>query len=109
MRAASHSPNRAARGPPAIGSRPVQFGIAVSRKPAIAAPAKPNSISCRCQAKGAKTLGNVTAPPKVAIQKASAATAQNAAPKKNGRKPPRRKGIDAAMRTRRKASICAPR
>ena len=38
MRAASHSPNKARSGFPAIGSRPVQLGIAVRRKPAIAAP-----------------------------------------------------------------------
>ena len=38
----TNKPNRQ----PLTGRRPVQFGIAVRIKPAIAAPAKPNSISC---------------------------------------------------------------
>ena len=38
-----------ASGMPRIGRRPVQFGIAVSRKPVTAASAKPNTISCACQ------------------------------------------------------------
>ena len=44
-RAAAHKPNSESSGLPAIGSRPVQFGIAVSRNPATAAPTNPNSIS----------------------------------------------------------------
>ena len=44
-RAAAHKPNSANSGLPAIGRRPVQLGIAVSRNPATAAPTKPNSIS----------------------------------------------------------------
>ena len=47
---------------PAIGSRPVQFGIAVSRKPETAAPTKPNSISCRCHATGSNRVGRLISP-----------------------------------------------
>ncbi len=36
-RPATHRPNRPASGQPTIGSRPVQFGTAVSRNPAITA------------------------------------------------------------------------
>lgn len=48
-RAASHSANSAASGAPRVIGTEVQFCTAVSRKPAITAPAKPNSISCACQ------------------------------------------------------------
>ena len=49
-RPASHSPKSAASGGPDSGICPVQFGIAVIRNPASTAGAKPNSISCPCQA-----------------------------------------------------------
>ena len=61
-RPANHSPNRPASGAPAIGSRPVQLGMAVNRKPAITAPTKPNSISCRCHASASNAEGIVTCP-----------------------------------------------
>ena len=49
IRPSSHNPARSASGPPLTGRRWVQFGIAVSRKPATAAITKPNSISWICQ------------------------------------------------------------
>ena len=42
-----------------MGRRPVQFGIAVRRNPAIAAGTNPNSISWMCQPSGSNRLGNV--------------------------------------------------
>ncbi len=45
IRPASHSRARHPSKAPWIGLRPVQFGIAVSMKPAMAASTKPNSIS----------------------------------------------------------------
>src|SRR6185437_14701557 len=108
-RATNHNPNRLASGHPAIGSRPVQLGIAVSRNPHMIAPTKPNSISWRCQASGSNAVGSVSAPERLSSHKAMAITAQLAPPKKNGRNPPRRIGGEAAIRRRRSASICSPR
>ncbi len=107
-RPASQIANSSISGRPRTGSRPVQFGIAVSRKPAMTAPTKPNSISCRCQERGSNALGKETSPSSAKTQSVNATIAQAAPPKKNGRKPPRRKAGAAAMRARRSASICSP-
>ena len=68
MRPSSHNPASSASGLPLTGSRPVQFGIAVSRKPAIAAITKPNSISWICQASGSNRLGTVVPVANMTIQ-----------------------------------------
>ena len=70
-----------------MGGRLVQFGIAVSRKPAIAAITKPKSISWICQLSGSNRLGNAVPVANMTIQSASAAAAQSPAARKNGRKP----------------------
>ena len=95
--------------PPAIGSRPVQLGMAVNMKPAMTAPTKPNSISCRCQAKASNAVGIVICPASTHSQSASATTAHSAPPRKKGLNPPLRIGGAAAIRARRRASICSPR
>ena len=105
----THNANSAASGGPAIGSRPVQFGIAVNRNPVITAPAKPNNISWRCQASAPKLDEIVTKPSRASSQMARARIAQSAPPKKNGRKPPLRNGAVASIRARRSSSICSPR
>ena len=51
-RPATQSRDSARSGRPATGSRPVQLGMAVIRKPVIAAAAKPNSISWACHSSG---------------------------------------------------------
>ena len=87
MRPASHSPASAASGAPRSGSRPVQFGIAVRRKPATLARAKPNTISWMCQTNGGNAPGSA-APPEYDSSQAGTATAdQRLAARKNGRKP----------------------
>jgi hypothetical protein len=52
----NHNPARSASCAPFTGRRPVQFGIAVSKKPAMAAITKPNSISWTCQASGSRLV-----------------------------------------------------
>ncbi len=108
-RAAAHRPNSASSGFPAIGRRPVQFGIAVSKNPLTAAPTKPNSISWRCQATGSNCVGSWNCPVSEQSHRTSAMRPHVAAPKKNGLNPPRRNGCVAAMRRLRSASICSPR
>ncbi len=51
-RAASQMPASSISGRPAKPRSPVQLGTAVSRKPAMALPMNPNSISCACQRVG---------------------------------------------------------
>ena len=87
MRPSSHNPASSASGLPLTGSRPVQFGIAVSRKPAIAAITKPNSISWICQASGSNRLGRVVPVANMTIQTASATADQRPAARKKGRNP----------------------
>ena len=48
-RVTSHNPASRASGPPVSADQPVQLGTAVSVKPAITTPVKPNSISWLCQ------------------------------------------------------------
>ena len=91
IRPSSHKPAKLASGSPLTGSRPVQFGIAVNRKPAIAASAKPNSISWMCQVKGSNRLGSTPPLARMVIHSASAAADQTAAARKNGRNPRVRK------------------
>ena len=52
MRPVSHVANNTASGDPESGKAPVQFGTAVSKKPATAAAANPKIISWACQANG---------------------------------------------------------
>ena len=83
----SHRPTSSARGRPLIGSRRVQFGIAVNRNPAMAAITKPNSISWICQLSGSKRLGSVLPVTSMPIQIAMAAIDQIPAARKNGLNP----------------------
>ena len=55
-RPATQTENSNTSGPPCSGSRPVQFGTAVSRKPATTAAIYPNSISWTCQSRGANAV-----------------------------------------------------
>ena len=82
---AATEPASSASGAPLTGSRPVQFGMAVSRKPAIAAITKPNSISWICQVSGSKRLGRAIPVANMMIHSASAIAAQSPAARKNGR------------------------
>ena len=86
-RPASQSDTSPSKGPPCSGSRPVQFGTAVNRKPAMAATAKPNSISCACHVSGVKAVGIAKTPAISASQSPRPSTAESPARKKNGRKP----------------------
>ena len=79
--------NNIISGAPCSGLRPVQFGIAVNRKPAIAAATKPNSISCTCQETGSNAVGNAIVPSKTGSHSSIDSAPQNPAAKKNGRKP----------------------
>ena len=83
----NHKLARSAKGAPLIGGRPVQFGIAVSRNPAIVAITKPNSISWICQASGSKRLGRLPPIMKMTIHSSSAAGDHNPAARKSGRNP----------------------
>ena len=87
MRPSSHNPTSTASGAPLTGSRRVQFGMAVSRKPAMAAITKPKSISWICQLSGSNRLGNAVPVTNMTIQSASAVADQMPAARKNGRKP----------------------
>src|SRR5207237_5445774 len=87
IRPSSHSPASVASGAPATGGRPVQFGMAVSRKPAIVAITKPNSISWMCQASGSKWLGTLLPVTNMTIQSNRANADHTPAARKNGRKP----------------------
>ena len=55
--------------------------------PPIAAAAKPNTISCTCQATGSSALARPIRPDSAASQIATAIAAHAAAAKKNGRNP----------------------
>ena len=52
-RPASHKTHNDTNGRPLNGVWPVQFGIAVRRKPVITAGKNPNSISWMCHSRGA--------------------------------------------------------
>ena len=93
MRAASHSPNKARSGFPAIGSRPVQLGIAVRRKPAIAAPHETEQHFMAVPGDRIEPCRQVEKSRQRAEPQASAMMPHMAAPKKNGLNPPRRKGV----------------
>ena len=54
MRPQTQTQKRAANGAPTTGSRPVQFGTEVSKKPATMAGTKPNTSSCTCHSTGDK-------------------------------------------------------
>ena len=56
MRPATQVENSSISGLPCSGSLPVQFGTAVSRKPATTAAMYPNSISWTCQSRGANAV-----------------------------------------------------
>ncbi len=99
IRPRSHKAARPARGQPRTGRRPVQFGTAVRRNPAIAAITKPNSISWTCQLSGLNLLGKKALLTKTTIHSANAAAAQMPAARKNGRKPWLRKTGTAAIRS----------
>jgi hypothetical protein len=83
----NHNPARSASGAPFNGRCPVQFGIAVSRKPAIAAITKPNSISWTCQVSGSNRVGIVLPVANMTIHSNSANADHNPAARKKGRKP----------------------
>ncbi len=85
MRPSSQSATSPISRAPRIGGRPVQVGIAVSMKPAMAAGTKPNSIAWMCHVNGSKRLGKVAPVTKRAIHRASASAAQTAAARKKGR------------------------
>ena len=85
MRPSSQSAASPISGAPLIGGRPVQLGIAVSMKPAIAAGTKPNSMAWMCQESGSKRLGSTPPVMKRTIHRASASAAQIAAARKKGR------------------------
>ena len=68
MRPASHTATSVSNGVPWIGSRPVQFGIAVSRKPVTTAGRKPYSISCTCQSIGPKAVDSASSPLNIGSQ-----------------------------------------
>ena len=74
---------------PWIGRRPVQSGTAVRRKPAIAAWAKPNSISWPCQVTGSNAVGSAMCPFNSASHSGTAMAAHRPANRKNGRSPRR--------------------
>ncbi len=74
-------------GPPRTGRRPVQLGMAVSRKPPMAATWKPKTISWMCQSTGEKAVGTSTCPVMTAIQTRRVTPACSGAKRKNGRKP----------------------
>ena len=84
---ASQRRTRPPSGAPCSGSRPVQLGMAVSRKPQTAAPTKPNSISWACQASGSKAVARTGMPAAAGSHSSMDSTPQSAAAKKNGRKP----------------------
>jgi len=86
----AQSPTSSAKPGPRSGSRPVQLGIAVSRKPAITAATKPNSISWACQVAGSKAVGRATTPTRPPSQSATARADHIPAARKNGRNPTRR-------------------
>ena len=56
IRPATQVENSRISGLPCSGSLPVQFGTAVSRKPATTAAIYPNSISWTCQSRGANAV-----------------------------------------------------
>lgn len=87
IRPSIHSPASTASGAPLTGRRPVQFGIAVNRKPATVAITKPNNISWICQLSGSNRLGTAVPVTSMTIHSASAAADHTPAAKKNGRKP----------------------
>jgi hypothetical protein len=91
IRPSSHNPTSIANSPPLTGSRPVQLGIAVNRKPAMAAMTKPNNISWMCQASGSNRLGISIPAVSMMIHSASAAADQSPAAIKKGLKPRDRK------------------
>lgn len=74
-RPASHSIVSATSGAPAKPRVPVQLGTAVSRKPAIAAPMKPNSISWPCHRNGGSVADGTRPVAKIHTQPAIAMTA----------------------------------
>ena len=83
----AHNTARANSGTPCKGKRPVQFGMAVNRKPATAAMAKPWIISWACQATGSIPIGSTTRPDTASSQSTIESAAHSAAPRKNGRNP----------------------
>ena len=91
IRPSSHKPAKLASGSPLTGSRPVQFGIAVNRKPAIAAIAKPNSISWMCQVKRIEPAGQRAAACEDGDPQRERSRRPEAAARKNGRNPRVRK------------------
>ncbi len=87
-------------GQPWSGSRPVQLGMAVRRKPAIAAATNPKISSWKCQAMGSNAVGSAMAPLSVRIQTAMEKQAQRPAARKKGRKPAESNGHASAERYR---------
>ncbi len=87
IRPTSQTISSASSGAPWSGSRPVQFGIAVKRKPVTTAGVNPNSISCACHTGGAKAFGNVISPKNSGSHSAITIVANSAPQRKNGRKP----------------------
>ncbi len=61
-RPASQSTTKTNRGRPLIGSRPVQLGTAVRRKPVTAAATVPNIISWKCHDGPAPWIGRPIVP-----------------------------------------------
>ena len=86
-RPAAHSSASAASGMPCSGSLPVQFGIAVSRKPATVAAPKPKTISWTCQTAGGSADGSAASPANATSQSGMAIAAQSADARKKGRNP----------------------
>ena len=108
-RAAAHKPNRASNGLPAIGSRPVQFGIAVSRNPRDRGADKSEQHLVpmpgdRLEAGGKRELAGKFAQPQRNCDDRPSGRAE-----KEGPKPPAQERVGAAMRFFRSASICSPR
>jgi hypothetical protein len=87
IRPIAHRVTSSASGKPRTGSRPVQLGTAVSRKPAAAAITNPNSISWTCHVRASKRVGSVSLPKYIDSHSASEIAAQLPAAKNMGRKP----------------------
>jgi hypothetical protein len=87
MRPATQSPNSATSGQPVTGSRPVQFGTAVSTKPATTAAIYPKIISWACQFSAPNGPAGSTPVAIITSHSGTASAAVRAPPRKNGRKP----------------------
>ena len=83
----AHAAARPNNGAPCRGKRPLQLGMAVSRKPATAAMAKPCTISWACQASGSIAIGSSMRPVSRRSHSSIDSAAHTAAPRKNGRNP----------------------